>query len=200
MKTLKTIPLGFISIVLVSMVQIGSLSIANADQPQGVLTSSESNDDETIEVRYARARLGLAKLDLRRAIEWNKRVPNLLSTATIEKLRQHVVLHDEQLKQCLRGENTDFHEVCIRSAEIALVIAKADVTRTRAIHERMPSASTELDVERALAVATIAELNLEKTRTEKTSQSLLSQIQRQIEELRVQVLELQLKLEIVASR
>lgn len=180
-----------LTVILVGMVLSVSLWSAKADQPN----SENSNDDESVEVRFARAHLELAKLDLRRATEFNKRTPNLLSDAFIEKLKLHVVIDEQQLEQCLRQEDADAHQICIRSAEAAVEIAEANGKRKRAIHRRMPTTSSALDVERAEAVAEIAKLHLERTRAvEDDSSSILTHLQWQIDELRHQVLELQMRL------
>ena len=198
--TNTTKPLRVTGIFMIVSAMIGGLLIATADQPKAEETLAEVNDNESIDIRYARAHLELAKLDLRRALEWNKRVPHLFPAVTIEKLRRHVVIDEEQLKQCLMGQDSDLHEVCIRTAEAAVEIAEADLKRKRGVHERMPTTFSALNVERSRAAAKVARLNLERTRAQETAESVVAHLQWQIDELRNQVLELQLQLEMVASR
>ena len=186
-----------LSPILVAAVFGITLSIsvwhAKADQSQPERTVSESNAIDGVEVRLSRAHLELAKLDLQRALETNKRVPNVFSTEFIETLRLHVEIDEAQLEQCLKGEDADPHQVCIRSAEAALKIAETDLKGIRATHQRMPSADSALQVERAAVVAKIAKLNIEKIKQLENSESVLTHLQWQIDDLRHQVLELQMR-------
>lgn len=170
-----------------------SWSLIDAGQPKPEKPPAESSADESVRVRYARAHLELAKMDLRRAMELNVRMPNVLPLGTIDALRRHVEIDEEQLKQYLKGENADLRGIYIRSAEAAVKIAEANLKRDRAIAERLGDTSSGRDVEHAMVVAKLAKLNLERIRTEETSQSELTHLQWEIEELRNQVLDLQLK-------
>lgn len=181
------------AVVLVAAGFLLSLSLINAGQPKSDEPSTEPNAGESVRVRYARAHLELAKMDLRRAMELNMRMPNVLPLGTIDALRRHVEIDEEQLKQYLKGENADLHGICVRSAEAAVEVAEANLKRERAIAERLGGASSGLDVEHAVVVAKLAKLNLERMRTEENSKSVLMHLQWQIEELRNQVLDLQLK-------
>ena len=183
-----------VAMVVVATVLSFSLESAKADQAEPENTSSAVGDDESIEVRLARAHLQLAKLDLRRAMEANKRIPNVLPAAFIETLQLHVVIDEEQLRHCLNGEHHDSDQMCIRRAEARVKIADADVKRTRAVHERIRSTTSKLDLERATAVANMAKLNLERTREPEHSESTLTHLQWQIDDLRHQVLELQMEM------
>lgn len=132
-------------------------------------------------------------MDLRRVEELNKKLPRVLSEGIIDEFRRHVEVDEEQLNQYLKGEKADFHKICVRSAEAAVEVAEADLQRERALHERLRSTSSEMDVERAAAVAELAKLNLERIRSQEPSESVLTHLQWQIEELRNEVLELRLK-------
>ena len=184
---------------LVAMVVVGtalscSLWHAKADDPKPENTTSASNDGESIEVRLARAHLDLASLNLRRAVDVNKRIPNVVPAAFIENLRLHVVIDEEQLKHCLNGEHIDSHEMCVRRAEAEVKIVEADVKRTSAIHRRMQTTTSKLDLERSTVMANIAKLNLERARDPEHSESTLTHLQWQIDELRHHVLELQMEI------
>ena len=141
----------------------------------------------------ARAHVELAKLNLRRALETNKRIPDVFPAEFIEKLRLHLVIDEAQLEQCIKGEDADSHEVCIRSTEASVKIAEANLKRTRAVHQRMPTPVNALKAKRAAVVARIATLNLEKVKHLENSESILTHLQWQIDELRHQVLELQMR-------
>ena len=166
---------------------------ARADQP-GQENSAAEDDRESVEIRFARAHVELAKLNLRRAVEANKRTPNVFSKEFMEKLHLHIAIDEAQLAQHLKGEDADAHQVCIRGAEASVKLAEADWKRKQDSHQQAPTAAGALVVERARLVAEIAKLNLERAKELNASESLLKHLQWQIEELRHQVLELQMQL------
>lgn len=170
-------------------------SPAVADPPTTSTSSSELAAEESLDVRHARAHLELATLDLRRAQAWNKRIPGVFSDRTMDYLRKHVEMDSEQLKQALGSPNADLHEIYIRGAEAAVELADDDTRRKEAIQKSFPDEYNALELDRAIAVAKVAKLNLERTVAQKNSMHTLSHLQWQIEELRNQLLELQVKFE-----
>jgi multidrug resistance efflux pump len=156
-------------------------------------------EEESLEVRYARAHLELAKLDLERAKAWNKRVPNVFSQRTIDYLRKHVEIDEEQLKQAMRPDYSDVHEIYVRTAKAALDIAEADVARKAEGYKELRDPYTALELDRAVAFAHAARLNLERTLNQAGGLHSLSYLEWQVEELRNQILELHVKVE-AASR
>ena len=196
--TINSLRLAAIMMALAAVV--APLSMVNADPPTTKPTSSESTAEESLDIRFARAHLELAELDLRRALEWNKRMPGLFSDRTIAYLRKHVEIDGEQLSQSIAQQNPDVHEIYIRGAEAAVELADADVQRRQAIYKSFPDNFHALELDRAIAVAKVAKLCLERTVTKKSSTDTLSQLQWQVEELRNQLLEIQIKMEERLSR
>ena len=80
-------------------------------------------------------------------------------------------------------------------AEAAVELADADVQRGQAIYKSFPDNFHALELDRAIAVAKIAKLCLERTVAKKSSTDTLSQLQWQVEELGNQLLEIQIKME-----
>ena len=171
---------------------IALLSTAAAAQPDAKEATAPS--EESIEIQLARAHVQLAELDLRRALEVNKRVPNTFPPEVVEVFRLHVTADRAHLEGCLSGKAADPHEALIRRAETALAFAEANLKRTQKINELMPSDANALNVERATVVARIAELHLEDTKQLDSPQSTIAHMQRQIDELRHQVLQIRLRL------
>ena len=199
---IKKIAISFIrnrihlaAVILACAVVTAPLSIVNADPPTTKPTLSESAAEESLNIRHARAHLELAELDLRRALQWNKRIPDLFSDRTIAYLRKHVEIDGEQLSQSIAHQNPDAHEIYIRGAQAAVELADADVQRRQAIYKSFPDNFHALELDRAIAVAKVAKLSLERTVAKKGSIDTLSQLQWQVEELRNQLLELQIKME-----
>lgn len=190
-------------LVVVSMVsttQLPSLRVVHADQPESEKTPSEQHAMESVDIRFARAQLRLAKLDLRRAVEINERVPGMLPVTMIEKIQQSVVIAEEQLKQAMKGSKAQLHEIHLRGAETAAKIANSNFQRIRSLREKLPQSFRAIDVERARARAEVANLNLERARDPKNSEYGVSHLQWQVEELRAQLLDVQISVEELSSR
>lgn len=164
------------------------------------LDLQKAMQDESVEVRLARAHVALAKLDLQRAMESNKRLPGVYPSEFIEKLKLHVVIDEANLEQCLKGKDADAHQVCIRNAEASVKLAEADLKRATGIHRRRPTAGNVLNVKRAEVAAKIAKLNLESTQDLEASESVATHLQWQIDQLRHQVLELQMRHQDITAR
>ena len=75
----------------------------------------------------------------------------------------------------------------------AVAMAEADLKRKQEIFSRMPDNTTKYDAKRAEAVFEIAKLHEEITNEKESSLSSMMYLQWQIETLRNQLLELQLK-------
>ena len=170
-----------------------AMSLQHVPYAVGKLDARHWIQEESIEVQLARAHVKLAKLDLKRAQEVNKQVPGVYSQEFIEKLQLHVAIDEAHLEESLKGEEAEAHQVCIRRAKALLELAQADLNRESAIFDRSPTESHKLNVNRALAVAEIARLNLEQTRHPDSSESIHKHLQSQIDQLRHQVLELQMR-------
>jgi hypothetical protein len=171
-----------------------------AKDKKAVAEDRNAAEEESLEVRYARAHLELAKLDLERAKAWNKRIPNLFSERTIDFLRKHVEIDEEQLKQAMRPDYMDVHEIYIRTAKAALDLAEADVARKAKSYKAEHDHYSSLELDRAMALAQAARLNLERTLNQGGSLHSISYLQWQLEELRNQVLELHVKVEAASRR
>jgi len=162
------------------------LQLLRADQSK----AEKPANDESLHVRYARTHLELARLDLRRVTELNKRVPNALPAGTIDEFQRHVEFDEEQLKQCLMGEKADIHGMLVRRAQVEVELAEADVQRHREVHAEFGTPSSQLELQRAELVAQLAKLHLERARSADAAKSILLYMQWEIEELRNEVIEL----------
>ena len=195
-------PLGLF--VIAVLVSCGRLNLSFADEPKsypansGVVADKHPQNDlirESIEVRYARAHWELAKSDLSRALAMNERIPDLFSERELDSLRKHVAIDQEQLNQLLQGHAYNVHEIFLRTAESTLGICKAEVARKQHAYKKSPDHYSSLALDQAKAQLKVAELNVERTRLQKDSISTISYLQWQIDELRNQLLETQLKLD-----
>ncbi len=179
------------TIVLVAGCLIMAFSNLSADPPP----NSQAGTVESLDVQYARAHFELAKLDLQRALDINRQSPRLLSERTIGNLRKQVEVDREKLTQVQQGADVNVHDVWVRAAEVGLEIALEDLDRRRAVFDQSPDDQSRFDLDRARAVVRVAKINLQRMKVEPGSAHTLSYLQWQIEELRNQVLDLEIKLE-----
>ncbi len=178
------------ALILGAVVSVGE-AVAQ-DVPPKSTSEPEKQQSESLDVRYARAHLKIANLDLRRALVEYERRPDVISMTAIERLRKHVAIDEEQLKQTLKSPDGNLHAIYLRSAKIAVDMATADHERKKARYETHPNEYTKMDVERAAAMIDLTKIQLEVTQSKTSSLSSLMYLQWQIEVLRNQVLELQM--------
>lgn len=187
-------------VIIFSVIGLGFLfCILSYSGKSGALWASFSAnshvEQESTDVRLARAHVKLAKLEVERALEANKRNANTYSAEYIELLKLHILIDEAELEQNLKGEDADAHEVCIKNAEATLKIAQSMLTSFQDVHKRAPSSSTKFDLEQAAVNVEIAELELEQAKQLEShdTKAILLHLQRQVERLRHQVMKLQVK-------
>jgi hypothetical protein len=189
MRTLLIMSL-VVGLILAGLSLSRSLDGADPQDLDSASLAPVSGDQESIQVRCARAQLAIAKLDLLRYTEFDTQTPNMLPAGTIDRLRRHVEIDEEQLAQYLKGDPPDFQKIYLRAAESALKVAQTDEQRKRILHQRVNSIFSQRELERAELVMQLATLNLERMQNRNPEESALTQLQWQIEELRNQMLEL----------
>jgi hypothetical protein len=172
-----------------------SLRNAKSDPPKEKLVSSQQPEQESVGIRLARAHVKLSKLDVERALNANQRIANLYSSEFIKLLQLHVVIDEAELEQRLKQEEADEHKVYLKSAETELEIAKSILKAAQLLHDKDPSLDNEYFLESAIVNAEIAELELEQAKQVEgnDSRAILFHFQRQINQLRHQVLQLRMK-------
>jgi hypothetical protein len=94
----------------------------------------------------------------------------------------------------LKGGEGDLHQIYVRSAEIALELAEADLQRKQKAYQALPDKTQVAEVKRAEAVLEVVRLQVEITKEKESALSSMMYMQWQIDVLRNQVLELQTQL------
>jgi hypothetical protein len=179
-------------LLITGILAVSALSLASADQPQVTGNGSPaSREQESLEVRYARAHAKIANLDYLRFLKARENFPESLPLAAGADLKRHVAIDEEQLKQAMKGPDADIHEIYIRSAKLGVELAKRDLQRKRKASQQFPGELQALAVQRAEAVAELAQLHLEVTLKKKAAISSMVYLKWQIDILRNQLLELQ---------
>lgn len=173
------------TIALLSIQAVAQNPTSPSDRPE------QLTEGESLDVRFARAHLRLAKIDLYRFLEQHQQNPNLLSNVVGEELQRHVAIDSEQLRQALLGDEGDLHQIYMRSADVAVELAKRDLQRKQRAYEQFPSETQEWAAKRAEAALEVMKLQAEMTRSKKSAYSSMMYLQWQIDLLRNQLMELQ---------
>ncbi len=156
--------------------------------------SAPPSSQESLDVRYARAALELARLEVARVEEANRKVPATYAEATIEPLRQIVVLSEAQLEAALSKPGTPASRLNVRRAETRLRVAQSDQARGAAMNRSLPGMVSPLGMKRLAAAVNLARLGLEKARTEPGPPT-LAQLEWRLNELEKDVLQLRSRMD-----
>lgn len=186
----------FLAALVFSVALPGSVSWLLGAEPG---TEPATGANESLEVRYARAYLQLSQADLQIAFEANEKFPGTYPEAAIEPLRRIVAIAEEQLKQALGESAHDLHSVHIRQADAAVAEAESDLQRTLAVSRRLPGLVGPTELRRAHLRVEVAKLALAKARAV-DSHNPSEHTQWQLEELRMEMLQLRSQVEKLAAR
>ncbi len=159
--------------------------IAGAAQQQRSTVS-----EEPIAVRYARASLELAKIELKKLVEQNKKVPRAVPAILVERAKMNVKVAEAQLEQAVGPSAAGTANVHIRYAEERVRVAELEFEKAKEARRRNPDAVIELEVERLGLVAETARLRLAMWRDPVYLPSLLDQMQWQLDRLSEEIIEL----------
>jgi len=154
---------------------------------------------ETIDVRYAKALVGLAKLELLKAVEANQKTSGSFSDEAIDTLRQSLGNAELQLAESIRKARADTQNAHVRKCEESVRAADAEWRRAIAANRKTPGSVSENELERLRLTAEVARLGLIKARAA-NAQSALEHLQWQLEELRSEVLSLRNRVEGLSQR
>jgi hypothetical protein len=167
------------------------LSDQQAGQQRYPAPSAALNEFHT---QYAAMSLQLANLELKRAMDVNRRIPNTFSQAAIAALRQsaniaqlHVDLIEKKAKDPLYG-------LYIGSEEASMKIAQEEYQSALGTNERVRNTYTGEDLDRLRLTYEVAKLRWENAR-ELENQPPITRIEWQIELMREEVVRLRARVE-----
>lgn len=160
--------------------------VGRADEDGPPLDASSA-----IHVRYAEARLDLARLDLERAIEADESAGGRgVSETDLRRLRARIRVLESQLEATRAAPHGNGIESQKARARIAAEVAEEDLRSAEEIRERMPAAFPEIDLRRARKRVEIARLRVDLLEDPENVPSLIDQMQLQIDQLTDHVLDL----------
>lgn len=185
---LTIIGLPFFLLTSVCLAQQTDLPPADATTAK---KAEQPAEKESAEIRFAKAHLRVAEMDLQRLVQLQARNPNVFNTGTTDDLKRHFIVDQLQLEQAMKGAEANSHDLYMKTAKLGVEYAKGELKRKQQLHAKYDTEKTKFEVERAKLVVDMAEAQLELTSEKKGMTTSMAYLKWQIEMLRNQVLELQ---------
>lgn len=151
--------------------------------------------EDVIPVRYAQACLELAKIELKKLVEHEKKVPRGVPAIILERARMNVKVAEAQLNQALVPSAGGMVNVHIRYAEERAKVAELEFEKAKEARQHNSDALIELEVERLGLVAETSRLRLAMWRNPVYLPSLLDQMQWQLDRLSDEIIQLNKRVE-----
>lgn len=165
-----------------------------------VANDARVDPNRDLAVRYARARLRLAELELERSLAINAQAPAAIGGREIERLEQRVASLRRRVEIARDQPRTAARQVTIAAAEAARDAARVDLDRAQAANRRMPGAVSEINLKRLEATVELADIRVQMCRSPDYELSLLAEMQWSLERLTEEVVDLRHRLDVNASQ
>ncbi len=151
--------------------------------------AKESSDQESLDLRYARAQLQRAEADLQRALLTNRRVADVVSADVLAEYRQEIEVARVRLEASTEGAKRDPFQVWLRRAEATWKTAENDLKGALAANQRVAATVNASDLDRLRLRAEVSRLELERGKL-LTDQLQMAQLQWQMDLVSDEVLRL----------
>lgn len=152
---------------------------------------------EDLRVRYAKACLQLAQVELQRAEELQSKVPGAGKTTRIDWLKGNVQVAEKHLEIAREYEHGSTMPLQAAYADAAAKAAEKDFQSAKSVRERHPEAIPELKLESLRLKAEVARLRAELWRDPANLPSLLDQMQWQIDRLTEALIEVDQRVRVI---
>lgn len=163
--------------------------------------SPENGNVEDVRVRYAEANLRLAEIELDMALTENKKIANVYSTLTVQRLRNNVAYAKEMVRFEV-GDHSDhsLHKLHLSDLEMEWQFAEAELAAAVQANEVVPSSVDDLEIERLRAAAEVARLAVDKARDPTVTKSPIDHLQWRLDRIRSELTRLYVRMDRVESR
>lgn len=163
-----------------------------------IVVPLRADDDETpadpsaaLHVRYAEARLKLARLDLERARAADEQFGvRVVSETDIRRLEARIRVLERQVDVNKKLPHGNGLEAQIARARAAAEVAAEDLLAARELHSRVPAAMGDIDLRRYETRAEIARLRVALLEDPDNVPSMIDQMQLQLDQLTDHVVDL----------
>lgn len=163
--------------------------VALATMTAAMRPDADDAREESTEVRYARASLRLAKIDLEQLLEEDQRVVGVVPETTLARARMGVKVAKARLEQALSRPGEDARQIQLRYSEERANLAELDVRNAENARMQRPDAISELQMERLQTAAEVARLRAALWREAGDLPSQLDRLQWQIDRLSDELIE-----------
>jgi len=160
--------------------------------------SPRDNSQDSVEVRYARASLNLAKLELKHIKDVNAKTPGTFPTVMIEPVRAAVKIAEAQLDYALHRDVKALHKIHIAKLDADVKTAEDRLQRMVAAKQRSPNAIDNADLDLLRMKVEAVRLAREKAHSI-DPQTPIEHLQWQIGELQKEILQLNIRVEQLSS-
>lgn len=153
-----------------------------------------------IDARYADVYRKIAELNLQSALDANRRVPNTVSPAEIDRLRQIVRLAELQSKAADAGESTTDESMTVENDASQVRMTQEALRRTVAANNRAPGVVPRIELDRLRLLAELARLQLAKDKVAAAEKKAAGEFRKRFKQLESQVQELQATVDRLSQR
>jgi len=161
-------------------------------------TSPAAKEERELDIRYAQAYLKLMEVTLEKYEAINRRVANTIRPRVMQSLRDSVREARERI-QLAESDDVGDSQIYVSSAEADLRSAEDSLSAAQAANANSPGSVNEGEVVRLKAVVELAKVRIDRAR-HLASESPLSNIRFEMEQLREDVHELHLRVLLLISR
>ena len=167
------------------------VATAGAGLLRGADDAAPVDPSAALHVRYAEARLKLARLDLERARAADEQFGNrVVSDTDLRRLEARIRVLERQVEVNRRLPHGNGLEAQVARARAAAEVAEEDLEAARDLHQRAPKAMHEIDLRRYESRAEIARLRLALLEDPENVPSMIDQMQLQLDQLTDHVVDL----------
>jgi len=183
---------GLATVLVIALA--GQLSAEDSSGAKSNAATSDSHSgaatQQKLNIRYARASLRLARINLDQAIDSNRRIPRSVASTEVERLQELVKLSEDRLRQEMKAGESDQANMRIRTAAANADVATAELRKAESANRNLPGAVSDRDLERLRVTAELAQIALARERAAGDPKSSMAEIQLQLQQLRNEVDEL----------
>ncbi len=190
---MKRLMLASLSVVVAAA--ISGTHVQAQDQQQADRPSTPTSPAlMEFQSQYSQLNLKLAQLELQRALDVNRRIPNTFSQAAIAALRQSADLAKLHVEQIQKHTKDPLYGLYIGSEEASMKIAENEYRSALGTNERLQNTYSPDDLERLKLTYEVAKTRWEYAR-ELESQPPLTRIEWQLELMREEMVRLRARVE-----
>ena len=166
--------------------------------PDKSATNTAEEQERALDIRYAQAYLALMEATLGKYEESNRTAPNTIRPAVIQGIQDAVRKAREQV-QLAQSDEVGDSQTYVSSAEARLRLAEESLRRAQAANSKSGRPFSEGEIARLRAQVELAKVRIDKAR-HLASESPLSNVRYELEQLREDVQELQVMVAIQMTR